>query len=132
MPEKAAVGNSRQDLEDFATDIYEWLSLLRLDSPRVHPGDSVDPFLSRYAIPGAPEDLSQVSLCKVSWQGFIAPAWARQTLADIMLSISSRSWFSMSATSLSKGVTGDNTECTIFRPSNAQGEYFLWDIRGHE
>ncbi len=123
--------SNRLDLDEYATDIYEWLSLVRLGSPRITIGDSVDPYLSRYAVPGSPDDTQEGKLCKISWDGFISPIWTRQLLADVILVLPSKSWFSLSVTSLAKGIVGDRTECTILRPPDSQGEYFLWDIKGH-
>ncbi|KAK6077668.1 ribonuclease P 40kDa subunit [Seiridium cupressi] len=132
LPGEALANGGRPQLEEFVTDIYEWLSLVRLQSPRVESGDSIDSFLSRYLVPANSAGLQQATLCKVSWQGFIAPGWARQTLSDIILTISSRSWFSLSVTSVSQGIKGDSSDCTILRPPNAPGEYLLWDVHGHE
>ncbi|KAH6648233.1 ribonuclease P 40kDa subunit [Truncatella angustata] len=132
MPAEALAEQGQPALDEFATEVYEWLSLLRLQSPRVYTGDSIDPFLSRYSMGGGMGTLEQATLCKVSWQGFIAPGWTRQALAGIILSISSRSWFSLSVTSFRKGVRGESTECTLLRPPDMPGEYLLWDIHGHE
>ncbi|KAI4594665.1 hypothetical protein KJ359_007757 [Pestalotiopsis sp. 9143b] len=132
IPESANSNDSQLELEDFATGIYEWLSLLRLSSPRVESGDEIDPFLSRYSVPRSSGEAEAVKLCKISWRGFIAPGWARQTLVDVILSVSSRSWFSLSVASFGKGVKGEGSECTILRLPDAPGEYLLWDIHGHE
>ncbi|ETS86845.1 hypothetical protein PFICI_00673 [Pestalotiopsis fici W106-1] len=131
IPGHALTDDGRLELEDFATEIYEWLSLLRLKSPRVESGDNIDPFLSRYSVP-AHGQVDSSRLCKISWQGFIAPGWARQVLVDVILSVSSRSWFSLHAASFGKGVKGESSECTILRLPGAPGEYLLWDIHGHE
>ncbi|ORY62374.1 ribonuclease P 40kDa subunit [Pseudomassariella vexata] len=131
-PQAILESGGRDNLVEFATCIYEWLSLLRLESPRANADDKIDPYLSRYAVPGAPEELQEAILCKVSWQGFMSPTWTRQTLVDIILATSSQSWFSLSVASFGKGVSGEGTECSILRPPNSPGEYFLWDIHGHE
>jgi ribonucleases P/MRP protein subunit RPP40 len=131
-PPSALEEDGREFLEEFAIDVYEWLSLVRLESPRVNTGDQVDPFLSRYSVPGDPEDRPSTALCKISWQGFISPDWARQILMDLLLNLPSRSWFSLSATSFGRGVKGDSTECTVMRPPDTPAEYMLWDIHGHE
>ncbi|KFG86630.1 putative ribonuclease P protein subunit p40 [Metarhizium anisopliae] len=39
-------------LEERGTDLYEWLSLVRLESARVEPDDNIDPYLSRYCVTG--------------------------------------------------------------------------------
>ncbi|OTB01667.1 hypothetical protein M426DRAFT_75063 [Hypoxylon sp. CI-4A] len=123
---------NRLDLDEFAMDIYEWLSLIRLDSPRIQIGDDIDPYLSGYAVPGEAEDIQEGKLCRVSWQGFIPPRWTQQTLADVILALPSKSWFSLSVTSFARGIVGDNADCTILRPPNSPKEYFLWDIRRHD
>ncbi|RYP18425.1 hypothetical protein DL765_003937 [Monosporascus sp. GIB2] len=122
---------SRLELDEYATDVYEWLSLIRLGSPRILASDKIDPYLSTYAVPGGVEDISEGRVCKVSWEGFISSTWTRQLLADIILALPSKSWFSLSATTFAKSIVGDCTECTILRPPNSPGEYFLWDIKGH-
>ncbi|KAI1504504.1 ribonuclease P 40kDa subunit [Biscogniauxia marginata] len=119
----------RLDLDEYATDIYEWLSLVRLESPRLDTTDNIDPYLSTYAVPGGPETLHEGQLCKVSWQGFISPTWVRQTFADVIQALPSKSWFSLSATSFNRGMTSDSTDCTVLRLSNTPGEYFLWEIK---
>ncbi|KAH8177755.1 ribonuclease P 40kDa (Rpp40) subunit domain-containing protein [Sarocladium implicatum] len=43
----------RPAMEAAAADLYEWLSLVRLDSPRIQTGDSIDAYLSRYDAPDA-------------------------------------------------------------------------------
>ncbi|KAI1874696.1 hypothetical protein JX265_004904 [Neoarthrinium moseri] len=131
-PQTSLVAHDRLDVEEFGTDLYEWLSLLRLESPRINTGDQIDPHLSRYALPGGPGGLQQADLCKVSWQGFISPAWTRQVLVDTILALPSRSWFSLSVSSFGREITGNSTECTILRPENSPGEYLLWDVHGHE
>ncbi|RYO93524.1 hypothetical protein DL764_007973 [Monosporascus ibericus] len=132
MPPQAVLErNNKLELDEYATDVYEWLSLIRLGSPRILASDKVDPYLSTYAVPGGAEDVSEGRLCKVSWEGFISSAWTRQLLADIILALPSKSWFSLSVTTFAKSIVGDCTECTIFRPPDSPGEYFLWDINGH-
>ncbi|KAI4864179.1 ribonuclease P 40kDa subunit [Hypoxylon rubiginosum] len=123
------------ELEEFATDIYEWLSLLRLGSPRVDANDKIDPYLSGYSVPGDAEDGQNGQnhrLCRISWQGFIPPNWTRQILADAILALPSKSWFSLSATSFARGITGDSADCTVLIPPKSLGDYFLWDVRRHD
>ena len=122
------------ELDEYATDVYEWLYLVRLGSPRVAVGDTIDPYLSTYAVPGGldGEGAQEGKLCRVSWEGFLSPTWARQLLADVVLAVPPKAWFSLSATSFARSIVGDHTECTILRPPGSPGEYFLWDIKGHE
>jgi ribonuclease P/MRP protein subunit RPP40 len=122
----------KDDYEDFATDIYEWLALVRLESPRILFNDQIDPYLSRYQVPGASEDRKLASVCKISWQGFLSSAWARKTFIDIILALPSKTWFSFAATSFSSGMIAESSECTLFRPPNSPGEYLLWEVKGHD
>ncbi|KAI0110280.1 ribonuclease P 40kDa subunit [Daldinia grandis] len=117
------------ELDEFATDIYEWLSLVRLDSPRINIDDKIDPYLSNYTVPGTPDSLREGKLCRVSWQGFIPPRWTRQTLAELILALPAKSWFSLSATTFARDIIGDSADCTVLRPPNSPGEYLLWDIK---
>ncbi|KAJ4300162.1 hypothetical protein N0V88_002831 [Collariella sp. IMI 366227] len=119
----------KEDFEDFATGLYEWLSLVRLQSPRIQVGDQIDPYLSRYEVQDAE---GEGKLCKVSWQGFLSPSWSRQMLMEIIKALPAKAWFSFSTTTFSRGLAGDNAECTILRPPNSSGEYLMWEVRGHE
>lgn len=128
-PVEAIAAEGREELEYFSTELYEWLSLIRLQSPRVLAGDQIDPYLCRYQVPG---DGQQGKICKVTWQGFLAPSWCRQMLLDLVAGLPSKSWFSFSTTTFSKGMAGDNSEVSLFRPLEASGEYVLWEIKSHE
>ncbi|KAK4103471.1 hypothetical protein N658DRAFT_514325 [Parathielavia hyrcaniae] len=121
--------SGRYDFEDFATGLYEWLSLVRLQSPRIQVGDKIDPYLSRYQVPDAQ---TESKVCKISWQGFFASSWSRQTLVDIITTLPPKSWFSLSTTTFSKGLAGDNSECTILRMPSPTGEYLVWEVKGHD
>lgn len=126
-----ASGN-RDEYEGFATDIYEWLSLLRLESPRILSSDNIDPYLSRYRVPGDVQDQQSASLCKISWQGFLSSAWARQTLVDAILALPAKTWFSFSGTAFSGGMMAESSEFTLFRPPESPREYFMWEVKGHD
>ncbi|KAK3400197.1 ribonuclease P 40kDa subunit-domain-containing protein [Sordaria brevicollis] len=129
-PPVEAIGlEGREELEYFSTELYEWLSLIRLQSPRVLAGDQIDPYLCRYQVPG---DGLQGKVCKLTWQGFLSPSWCRQMLLDLVAELPSKSWFSFSTTTFSKGMAGDNSEVSLFRPQEASGEYVLWEIKSHE
>ncbi|KAI1308136.1 ribonuclease P 40kDa subunit-domain-containing protein [Xylaria venustula] len=123
---------SQQELRDYAAEVYEWLSLVRLESPRVKLGDKVDPYLSAYAVPGSSSDIKEGRLCKISWQGLMSPSWTANTLSELIRTIPPKTWFSFSATPFTQGVMGLGADCTIMRPPNSPGEYIIWEIRGHE
>ncbi|PKS05078.1 hypothetical protein jhhlp_008445 [Lomentospora prolificans] len=127
---KDLAGCDKIEFEETAADFYEWLSLIRLDSPRVEFDDGIDPYLSRYQIPRCPEGPQTCKLRRVTWQGFMPSTWARTALAEILREVSFKSWLAFSTTTFSKGsMTSENAECTFFRPPNSGGQYILWEVR---
>ncbi|KAB5535181.1 ribonuclease P 40kDa subunit-domain-containing protein [Coniochaeta sp. 2T2.1] len=130
-PDMVASGD-RDEYEEFATGIYEWLSLLRLESPRILASDDIDPFLSRYRVPGDTQDHRPASVCKISWQGFLSSSWARKTLVDVILALPAKTWFSFSATTFSSGMMTDASEFSFFRPPESSREYLAWEVKSHE
>lgn len=138
-------GSDRLETEEAVTELYEWLSLVRLGSPRVQATDNIDPYLSRYQVPVSSDDSDSSAasgdICTLRWSGFLSPTWACQTLLDILVAMqpsscssTSSPWFSMSVSgfSSSMGLAGDGAECTFFRPADAPREYLLWDVHSHE
>lgn len=128
MPAAVLADGDRGGLEEVSTELYEWLSLLRLESPRVSADDDIDPYLSRYSAP--PRIDGEMQICKISWQGFMSAGWLRELLVDILASCPSQSWFALGSTGFSLGVTGSCNEVTLLRPPRASGEYLMWDIKG--
>ncbi|KAH8894229.1 ribonuclease P 40kDa subunit [Thozetella sp. PMI_491] len=122
----------REEFEEFAGDIYEWLSLVRLESPRLSLHDNIDPFLSMYKTPGDAESQQRAKIRKISWEGLLSSSWTRTALIDLIAVLPSRSWFSFSTTTFPTGMSGGNSDCTILRPPNTKGEYIQWEVRGHE
>ncbi|CVL01470.1 uncharacterized protein FMAN_07762 [Fusarium mangiferae] len=122
--------NDRESLEYFATEVYEWFSLIRLGSSRVEPCDSIDPYLSRYSVPG--NDPKESKVCKLSWEGFMSAQWLRGLLMDVLVACPSRTWFSLSATSFSRSVSGNSDDLTILRPPSAAGRYLMWETRSSD
>ncbi|KAF4949989.1 hypothetical protein FGADI_8527 [Fusarium gaditjirri] len=122
--------NDRESLEYFATEVYEWLSLIRLGSSRVEPRDTIDPYLSKYSVPG--DDPKESKVCKLSWEGFMSAQWLRGLLMDVLVSCPSRTWFSLSATSFSRSVPGNSDDLTILRPPSAAGRYLMWETKSSD
>ncbi|KAF5695472.1 ribonuclease P MRP subunit POP1 [Fusarium denticulatum] len=122
--------NDRESLEYFATEVYEWFSLIRLGSSRLEPRDSIDPYLSRYSVPG--DDPKESKVCKLSWEGFMSAQWLRGLLMDVLVACPSRTWFSLSATSFSRSVSGNSDDLTILRPPSATGMYLMWEIKSSD
>lgn len=130
-PPSIIAGIGDEELREFASEIYEWLSLLRLQSPRVSSADSVDPYLSRYQPPGESGQWPVARLCTVVWDGLLPPCFARKLLVEAILALPSHSWFSMAVSAFPKGFSGDTAESTFLRPPGSPSEYLLWDIRSH-
>lgn len=127
----------REESERFATETYEWLSLIRLCSPRVAPDDDVDPYLSMYRIPDddLPEGAKPGTLCKVTWRGLLSAEWARGLFIDALAAVPSRAWFSLSLSAFdasSRGLASGGPELTVMRPPGAPGEYLQWEVKSHE
>ncbi|KAF5965382.1 ribonuclease P/MRP protein subunit POP1 [Fusarium bulbicola] len=122
--------NDRESLEYFVTEVYEWSSLIRLGSSRVEPRDSIDPYLSRYSVPG--DDPEESKVCKLSWEGFMSAQWLRGLLMDVLVACPSRTWFSLSATSFSRSVSGNSDDLTILRPPSAAGRYLMWETKSSD
>lgn len=68
---------SETNLRTHVLELSEWLSLVALQSPRVHTDDEIDPYLSRYSRPEG--DLTEIKkLVILKWSGFIPAEWLRQ------------------------------------------------------
>lgn len=125
-------GAESQELPEALSDIYEWLSLIRLESPRVSSKDSVDPFISRYQPPTEASEQNCTKICTITWEGLLPPAFAQKLLVNVILRLVSRDWVALSVSSFSKGVRGDGAECTFLRPPETPNEYMLWEVRSHQ
>lgn len=73
---------SNDSFEDWALDTHEWLGLVAVDSPRILKGDSIDPFLSRYEIPGNNSG-AILNMVTLTWTGFIPADKIRALFIDI-------------------------------------------------
>lgn len=122
----------REAYEDFATEMYEWIALLRLHSPRVESGDKVDPYLCRYQVPGEREQQQETKLCRITWEGLLSASWVRKTLVDLILVLPLGAWFSFSVNAFPTAMMTDGSECTFLRLLESHGEYVMWEIKGHE
>lgn len=128
----AELVSEAQDLPDSVSEMYEWLSLVRLQSPRIFSKDIINPYLSRYRPPGETDEQRTVKLCTIAWEGLLTPSFARQMLVDVILNLPSHEWFSLAVSSFPQSFAGDAAECTVLRPPKSPGEYLLWDVRSHD
>lgn len=114
-------------LEERGTDLYEWLSLVRLESARVEPDDNIDPYLSRYCVTGKTSE--RLNICKITWQGFIGTTWLRDLARDAVAVCPRRSWLSIIATSSHCVEMGVNAESVLLRPPGQEDQYLMWQIK---
>ncbi|RDA94377.1 hypothetical protein CP533_3816 [Ophiocordyceps camponoti-saundersi (nom. inval.)] len=115
----------RASLEETATELYEWLSLIRLRSPRVAATDTIDPFLSRYSVPDGAH--GQTRICLLSWQGFMTATWLRTLVTDALEACLPQQWIFISATTLSTNVARLGSELALLRPAGVVDEYLMWE-----
>ena len=132
VPEDVMSKGGRSLLEDHATELYEWLALVRLGSPRVLADDRIDPYLSSYSPPSSFGEPSPSAICKLRWEGFLSPQFLRKILVEVSLAVPSDGWFAFSATSFSKGVGLSRDEMLFLRVPGGNSEYISWEVRGTE
>lgn len=118
------------DFEDYAVETHEWLSMVLLNSPRLNPDDEIDPFLSRYAPPG--DSWTMQKLAKISWQGFMSPAWAHRNFVNVLLAMPREAWFAYCVVGFGDGWSGGGKNSTILKLPDASTEYateyVLWEV----
>jgi ribonuclease P/MRP protein subunit RPP40 len=115
-----------EDLDDFAIETHEWLSMISLNSPRIESEDKIDSFLSRYAAPGEPEITSK--LVRITWRGFLPTSWVHKTFVEALLLTPRDSWLACSVGGFEEGWSCESKDCTILRPPDAVNEYVLWEV----
>lgn len=116
------------DFAEFANDMYEWLSLVQLESPRIASNDSIDPFLSRYTPPEAPENNTPEVLSRIVWHGFISPKWTHEAFVKTVLAVSPKSWFAFSVSGCGESLPAGSRDVTILRLPGRSSEYMLWEV----
>ncbi|KAH9844608.1 Ribonuclease P 40kDa (Rpp40) subunit [Teratosphaeria destructans] len=93
-----------QDDHESATELLEWISLTFADSPRVQQEDQVDPYLSRYRVPGPSVTDGETAstavehLRRFHWHGFLPASFAHRIILAAMKA-SGKGWFAISASS---------------------------------
>ena len=126
----------RKELEDRAVELYEWLSLVSLESPRIDVSDSIDPYLSRYQSPAAVNVVCQ-KVVRIKWCGLLPASWITElwlrTLLDsddllvqsipltcpnrfaVRASSADNSWFALSVYGFAPGFLGGGQCFTVLR-----------------
>jgi len=92
-----------------AEQLFEWISLAMLNSPRIRIDDAIDPFLSRYTIPQSEaenEDMNSESasteLVRLRWRAFISPKALTTLWVEVSKAVDT-SWFAMGVSCFSGG-----------------------------
>lgn len=129
QPPNEQKNNFEDNFGDFAVDMYEWLSLICLESPRIDVNDRIDPFLSRYVSPKS-ESISTetVELVKIAWQGFMSPIWAHKIFVETLLAAAAKIWFSYTVSGFHEKMPDGTKDCTILILPGIRTEYVLWEI----
>ncbi|KAK6381650.1 hypothetical protein LTS17_004709 [Exophiala oligosperma] len=76
-----------EETQESIHDLFEFVDMLALASPRVQTTDNVDPFLSRYQVPDLSEsttDSRGASVKVVTWTGFVPAQWTLELLCAII------------------------------------------------
>lgn len=117
------------EFSDFAVEIYEWLSLISLGSPRVNAQDQIDPFLSRYSPPSAEaHNFNVTEVVKITWSGFLSSSWAHKIFVQALLAAKSEMWFSFAMLGFNESIPRECGDCTILKLAGARNEYVLWEV----
>ncbi len=112
---------------DTAVELYEWISLVRLRSPRVLFNDDIDPYLSRYTVPSYP--VGEMSIGQISWNGLLSSSWVSNLTSALMTACPEESWFAISATDMAASGLGGRSEITVLKPPGQSSRYLMWDIK---
>ena len=73
---------SEGDLQEYCGSLSEWIAMVQMASPRLSGEDDVDPYLSRYAAPGADEGQAS-DLMSLKWHGLISSRWIMQLFLNL-------------------------------------------------
>ncbi|MCJ1223615.1 hypothetical protein MMC12_000258 [Toensbergia leucococca] len=145
----SALGASSSELSDWATEVYEWLSLIALQSPRVQSGDAIDPYLCRYSVPENSSTAIANNFMILRWTGLIPSFWIRKLfiacikklikffMRTISLACRSRNvsvgldWFTLSSSAFRTEVANAQEGYTILRlPTNEPTGHLPEDTSG--
>lgn len=125
MPDFLVAASSGYQAET-AAELYEWLSLARLNSPRIRCDDRIDPYLSRYRCPEGPPGQMEISC--TSWDGLLSTSWVCSLASTLLAACPAESWVAISATDIPIGVLGGTSEVTVLKPPG-DSRYLMWNIK---
>ncbi|KAJ5168281.1 uncharacterized protein N7482_003875 [Penicillium canariense] len=105
---------SEEDMQESCGSLSEWIAMVQLGSPRVSADDDVDPYLSRYRVPGA-DAASTMDLISLKWHGLISAKWIMQLFLCLL---PSSAWFVLSTSALGKQAVEGRDGFTIAAAPN--------------
>ncbi|EXJ82044.1 hypothetical protein A1O1_08112 [Capronia coronata CBS 617.96] len=89
-----STSSAPEELQESVLDLFEYIDMLSLASPRVQTTDRVDPFISRYQVPDlydpihegshAPKKTRPQNVKVMTWTGLIPVQWVLELLCSIM------------------------------------------------
>ena len=91
IPTSAKSTLPSEEIQETVYDLFEYVDLLSLCSPRVQKTDDVDSFISRYAVPDVSDDTHSCSVRILTWTGLISRQWIQQLLSKLMY-VTQTSW----------------------------------------
>lgn len=119
--------DQRGNRGEMATELYEWLSLVRLGSPRILPGDNIDPYISRYSLPECQG--GQTAVQRISWEGLLSSSWVSDLASALFETCPAESWVAISATDVATSGLSGRGEVVILKQPGKDMEYLMWDIK---
>lgn len=73
---------SEAELQESCGALAEWIAMVQLRSPRVSAGDDIDPYLSRYTVPG--DGTHSSALVSLKWHGLVSAKWTMQLFVNML------------------------------------------------
>ncbi|KAI5304020.1 hypothetical protein KEM56_006949, partial [Ascosphaera pollenicola] len=138
---------SSEFLRQTTDELSEWLALVALDSDRVRSDDTIDPYLSRYALPADKDECKEGHLLCLSWKGLVPAEWITRVFVSLSRHVHSpnspsESWFALTASAfLKKAMDNDKGYTILVLPEGEELQeteqekqigrrYLLWEYGG--
>jgi ribonuclease P/MRP protein subunit RPP40 len=128
QPPQEPRGEYRDEFCDFAVEIYEWLSMITLESPRVTINDQIDPFLSRYVPPSADSTDTEGELIMITWEGLMPASWVHKVFVEVLLTATPNTWLSLVVSSFADNLPTDSRDCMVLKLPGASNGYMMWEV----
>ncbi|KAH0544957.1 hypothetical protein FGG08_000883 [Glutinoglossum americanum] len=149
-PPEKSLATFKDDFNDYALNLQEWLSLVSIESPRIEVEDNIDPFFSRYDLE-LDVTTPEAKIIKMKWKGMLPAHWIAQ-LFTVCIKNSSKcaepmAWFALSVHGFRNSpvswkcfqhgdsLHGENGYTVMKLPrrnidDNSPVEYIMWELVG--